>query len=113
MSFIRTQVENRNIFMMLLIAFLCISCVSIATLIYAAGPLLIAGIPAAKFIWGVVAAATTAYTAWQMVESLIADLDDEIADLEQDIIRLTKRKNNHWSDYQHYRAKMMSKKSDC
>ncbi len=69
-------------------------------------PLAIFGVPAAKFTWGVVSGALAAITIWQTADALIKNLDEQITDLNNEIISLTRRKNRLWSDYQSRRKKM-------
>ena len=101
MSIIRGLLRVRNSFFLLFILFLCI-----LTGVYAAAPLLIFGIPAAKFAWSIVSGALAAVTIWQAADALIKNLDEQISDLSNDIISLTRSKNNAWSDYERRRTKM-------
>lgn len=108
MSFLRTHIENRSIFMLMLITLLCISYLVFATtLIYAAGPLVVLGVAiTAKLVWDVVSAGATAYTLYQLIKSMIKDLDEKIEDLEIKIPKLFKRKNDLKDDYERQRDKM-------
>lgn len=104
MSFIRTHIENRSIFMLLLITLLCISYLCIATtIIYALGPI----VPAAVVVLYVVGKAAkivsvgmTVIGAIQIIKSQIKDLDEKIAGLEKEVPKLYARKNELWSRYE-------------
>lgn len=96
MLFLRTHIENRNIFMLMLVTLLCISYLcTITILTHAAGPLVIFGVAiTAKLVWDVVAAGGTAYTIYQLIKSQIKDLDEKIADLDKEVPKLFDRKND-------------------
>ncbi len=88
MSFLRTHIENRSIFMLMLITLLCITLIFVSTLIHAAGPLLIAGVPAAIFIKKAVGVGLAGLTIWGAAEMLKKNLDEAISGLEDSIINL-------------------------
>ena len=94
MSFIRTHIENRSIFMLMLIALLCITLIFVSTLIHAVGPLLIAGVPAAIFIKKAVGLGLAGLTIWGAAEMLSKDLDEKMVGLGNAIINLTIAKQN-------------------
>ena len=99
MLVIRNLISNRNSFLLLLVLFLCVITAT-SSVLYAAGPLLIFGIPAAKFAWGVVSGALAAITIWQTADMLIKDLDEKIADLEKAIPKLVVKQSKLWDIYE-------------
>ncbi len=108
MSFLRTHIENRSIFMLLLITLLCMSYLcSITILTHAAGPLVVFGVViTAKLVYDIVAAGATAYTLYQLIQSMIKDLEEKIADLEKEVPKLFNRRERLRGDYERQRDKM-------
>ncbi len=94
MQFIRYQTENRTLLSILFVSFLCLSLISVSSFIYAVGPLLIFGVPAAILVKKTVTIGLTALTVWGGAELIHKDFDEKIAVLQDDIKRLTITKQN-------------------
>lgn len=89
MEFIRSETQNRTLLSILFISLLCLLLISVSTLIYAGGPLLILGVPAVVFVKKAVGLALGGLTIWGTVEMLNKDLDEQITNLEDEIVDLT------------------------
>ncbi len=114
MSFLRTHIENRSIFMLFLIALLCMSYLcSITILTHAAGPIVVFGVViTAKLVWDVVSAGATAYTLYQLIKSMIRDLEEKIEALGKEVPKLYDRRERLRGDYERQRDKMNHYKSE-
>ena len=93
MSFIQEHIQQRNVFVILLIAFLCISL------------LLFAEPTVASILWGIISAAGTIISFISLIWIDIGDLDDEIDDLKDDISKLDIKYLKHHSKYISYKLK--------
>lgn len=93
MFYIQQQIEKRNIFVVSLIAFLCISM------------LLLADPTVASILWGIVSAAGTVLSFISLIWIDIGDLDDEIKDLKWEIFRLDVKYKKHHAKYLSHKQK--------
>ncbi|MDE0087304.1 MAG: hypothetical protein OXU23_16400 [Candidatus Poribacteria bacterium] len=93
MFYIQQQIEKRNIFVVSLIAFLCISM------------LLLADPTVASILWGIVSAAGTVLSFISLIWIDIGDLDDEIKDLKCEIFRLDVKYKKHHAKYLSHKQK--------
>ncbi len=91
--YIQREMEKRSIFVMLLIAFLCIS------------TLLLAEPTVASVLWGIVSAAGTVLSFISLIWVDMGDLDDQINDLKWEIYRLDVKYKKHHNKYVYHKQK--------
>lgn len=94
MSTLRLHIEKRNFFVLALVALLCIT-----TLVYAAAPLMILGVPFAKWLILTVNGYLAYLTIKAEIKEYIKDLDEKIADLEDEVRALEKKRDDVEKDY--------------